>query len=146
MFFSLCFFSLFRFNVVFFCFFLRFSCWPKIGQSRTKHFKGKVQVHQNHFHQKIFFIKIHFHQKPLSSKTNFIKKPLSSKCHFHQNHFHQKPISSKTNFIRDHFHQKPFSSEHFLSEGPTTRAIQHSPCLCESIAGRRPAMFSRKAR
>ena len=61
---------------------------------------GKVQIHQNHFHPKNF-----------SSKSTFIK-----------NHFHQKPLSSKTNFIRDHFHQKPISSEHFLSEGPTTRA------------------------
>ena len=83
---------------------------------------GKVQVHQNHFHQKKFsskstFIKNHLHQKPLSPKTNFIKKPLSSKCHFHQ-----KPLSSKTTFIKNHFHQKPLSSEHFLSEGPITRA------------------------
>ena len=56
---------------------------------------GKVQVHQNHFHQKTFFIK---------------------------NQFHQRPLSSKTIFIKNQFHQKPISSEHFLSEGPKTRA------------------------
>ena len=94
---------------------------------------GKVQVHQNHFHQKKIFIKIHFHQKPLSSKTTFItnqfhqkttfiKMPLSSKTIFIKNHFHQRPLSSKTIFIKNQFHQKPISLEHFLSEGPTTRA------------------------
>ena len=43
------------------------------------------------------------------------------KAQVHQNHFQknflQNPLSSKC-----HFHQKPLSSEHFLSEGPTTRA------------------------
>ena len=118
-------------------------------RGRFRQAAGKVQVHQNHFHQKKIFIKIHFHQKPLSSKTTFIKNqfhqnatfikmPLSSKSTFIKNHFHQKPFSSKTNFIKNQFHQrpissktifiknqfhqKPISSEHFLSEGPTTRA------------------------
>ena len=117
---------------------------------------GKVQVHQKNFFQKIFFIKNHIHQKPHSSKTTFIKKPLSSKNHFHQkttfikkplssknhfhhkplsskNHFHQKPVSSKTTFIRNHFHQKLFSSEKMK------RDSQFCPCLCEGVAGRRPA-------
>ena len=113
------------------------------------------------FSSKSTFIKNHFHQKPLSSKTNFIKKPLikmplSSKTTFIKNHFHQKPFSSKTNFIKNQFHQKPISSEHFLSEGPTTATPSHKHGLCPplgsqlafllNIAGRRPAMFSRKAR
>ena len=55
-----------------------------------------------------------------SSSTTFIKKFFSSKSTF-KNQFHQNatfikmPLSSTT-FI------KPISSEHFLSEGPTTRA------------------------
>ena len=95
---------------------------------------------------KTTFIKIKNHQKPHSSKTTFIKnhfhqKPLSSKNHFHQkttfikNQFHQRPLSSKTNFIRNHFHQKPFSSGKMKRKGGDS---QYSPCLCESVAGRRP--------
>ena len=121
---------------------------------------------------KTTFIKIHFHQNPLSSKTTFIKnhfhqKPISSKCHFHQNatfiknHFHQKPLSSKTIFIKNQFHQKPISSEttfiknHFFIKNqfhqstscqrdPPPEQKQYSPCLCESVAGRRLATPSHK--
>ena len=87
------------------------------------------------------FIKNHFHQKPLSSKTNFIKKPLSSK-----NHFHQKPVSSKTTSIKNQFHQKPFSSETIFIRKNETKGwdSQYSPCLCEGVAGRRPATPSHK--
>ena len=106
-----------------------------------KKFSSKTTFIKNQFHQKTIFIKMpHFHQKPFSSKTNFIK-----------NQFHQRPLSSKTIFIKNQFHQKPISSEHFLSEGPS-----HKHGLCPplgsqlafllNIAGRRPAMFSRKAR
>ena len=132
----------------------------------------KTNFIKKNFSSKSTFIKNHFHQKPLSPKTNFIKKPLSSKnhfhqkCHFHQktlsskttfikNHFHQNPISSKTNFIRDHFHQKPFSSNtNFIKNqfhqstscqrDPPPEQKQYSPCLCESVAGRRPATPSHK--
>ena len=104
----------------------------------AKHKFIKTTFIKKKFSSKSTFIKNHFHQKPLSSKTTFIKMPLSSKTTFIKNHFHQKPFSSKTNFIKNQFHQrplssktifiknqfhqKPISSEHFLSEGPTTRA------------------------
>ena len=89
----------------------------------------KNQFHQKPLSSKTTFIKNQFHQKPISSKTTFIKKPLSSKNHFHQ----------KTTFIKDHFHQKPFSSEK-KKKGDS----QYSPCLCEGVAGRRPATPSHK--
>ena len=126
---------------------------------------SKYHFHQNttfikiplsskyHFHQNTTFIKIplsskyHFHQnttfikKPLSSKnhfhqkTTFIKKPLSSKNHFHQKtNFIKKPISSKTNFIKNQSCQRD----------PPPEQKQHSPCLCESVAGQRPATPSHK--
>ena len=82
------------------------------------------------------FIKIHFHQKKI-----FIKKPLSSKNHFHQKTtFIKKPLSPKTtfiretNFIKNQIHQRP----------PPPEQKQYSPCLCESVAGRRPATPSHK--
>ena len=97
---------------------------------------GKVQVHQ-----KTTFIKNHFRRRPLSSKnhlhqkTTFIKKI----------HFHQKPNSSKTNFIKNQFHQKPISSETTSCQrDPPPEQKQYSPCLCESVAGRRPATPSHK--
>ena len=126
----------------------------------------KNHFHQKPFSSKTSFIRNHFHQKPLSSKTTFIKnhfhqKPFSSETIFIRNHFYQKPLSSKTIFIKktfssknifikNHFHQKPFSSEtisiknHFhqstsCQRDPPLEQKQHSPCLCESVVGRRPA-------
>ena len=114
--------------------------------------KGNVQVHQNHFHQnphssKSTFIKNRFHQKTtfiknhFHQKTNYIKKPLSSKTSFIKDHFHQRPLSSKTTF-----HQKPFSSETIFIRKNETKGwdSQYSPCLCEGVAGRRPATPSHK--
>ena len=95
------------------------------GRSKTP---GEVQVHQNHFHQKTTFIKNHFHQKPFSSKTIFIR-----------DHFHQKPFSSKTNYIKNQFHQSTS-----CQRDPPPEQKQYSPCLCESVAGRRPATPSHK--
>ena len=63
----------------------------------------------------------HFHPK-----TTVIPKPLSS-----QNHFHPKPVSSKTTFIPKTI---------LMREQQQTRAT----CLCESVAGRRPAMLHMK--
>ena len=128
-----------------------------------KNFFIKIHIHQKPLSSKTTFIKNHFHQKPLSSKTNFIKKPISSK-----NHFHQKPISSKTSFIKNHFHQKPLSSKTIShpsknnidrvcvkasrAEGPTPShkhglcpPLGSQPAFLLNIAGRRLAMFSRKA-
>ena len=73
--------------------------------------------------------KVQFHQNHFHQKKNFIK-----------NHFHQKPLSSK-----NHFHQEPFSSETiFVRTNETKGDSQYSPCLCESVAGRRPATPSHK--
>ena len=92
------------------------------------------------FSSKSTFIKNHFHQKTLSSKTTFIKKPLSSK-----NQFHQKPLSSKSTFIKNHFHQKPLSSKTtFIRNHFPPEQKQYRPCLCEGVAGRRPATPSHK--
>ena len=110
----------------------------------------KTTFIKKNFSSKSTFIKNHFHQKPLSSKTNFIKKPLSSKCHFHQkplssettfikNQFHQRPLSSKTNFIKNQFHQSTS-----CQRDPPPEQKQHIPCLCESVAGRRPVTPSHK--
>ena len=123
-------------------------CWPiqiRSALNGGTQLTGKVQVHQNHF--------LHFHQKPISSKKNtFTKKPLSSKTSFikktlsPKNHFHQKPVSSKTTFIKNQFHQKLFSSETFFIRKNETKEwdSQYSPCLCEGVAGRRPATPSHK--
>ena len=82
------------------------------------------------------------------------------KNHFHQNHFHQKKFSSETTFIKNQFHQRPLSSEtlssntlirnnyHHKSHCRRTRQNtlgcqkQYSPCLCESVPGRRPTAFT----
>ena len=74
-------------------------------------------------------------------KTTFIKKKMFIKIHIHQ-----KPLSSKTKFIRNHFHQKPFSSETIFIRKNETKGwdSQYSPCLCEGVAGRRPATPSHK--
>ena len=137
------------------------------GQTSDPGVLGKVQVlvkiHlsmqkltfiKNHFHSKC-----HFHQKPLSSKTTFMQKPFSSKTIFIKNQFHQRPLSSKTIFIKNQFHQKPISSEHLPDQrdpppGPrrlhTNTAYAHlwglRLAFLLNIAGRRPAMFNRKAR
>ena len=107
------------------------SCLGKqCGQFRCSRVGAMLHV------VKYKFIKIHIHQKPLSSKTTFIKN------HFHQKTtFIKKPVSSKTSFIKNHFHQKPFSSEKNETQGWDS---QYSPCLCEGVAGRRPATPSHK--
>ena len=139
------------------------------------HFHQKPLSSKTTFIKKPISSKNHFHQKPLSSKTTFIKnhfhqKPISSKTNFIRDHFHQKPFSSKTNFIKNQFHQRPLpvrgthhpSKNNIVrvcvkasrAEGPRRLHTKHGlcpplgsqPAFLLNIAGRRPAMFSRKAR
>ena len=68
---------------------------------------------------------------------------------------HQKPFSSKTNFIKNQFKQhSPYLCESVAGRRPTTPSHKHGLCpplgsqlvFLLNIAGRRPAMFNRKAR
>ena len=54
---------------------------------------------------------------------------------FIQNHFYPKPVSSKTTFIPKTIFVRDISKQ---------EQKQYSPCLCESVAGRKPAMLHMK--
>ena len=77
------------------------------------------------------------HPKPLSPQYHF--HPLSSHDHFHP----------KTSFIPKHFHPKPISSQNDFDVRTANKTTgwlqkQYCPCLCEGVAGRRPATPSHK--
>ena len=131
----------------------------------TRPLRMRVQVHQKPLSSKTNFIKKPISSKNhFSSKTTFIKNQFHQKTTFIKNHFHQKPISSKTNFIRalpvrgTHHPSKNNKVRVFL-EGvagrrPATPSHKHGLCpplgsqlaFFLNIAGRRLAMFSKKAR
>ena len=81
---------------------------------------GRIQFIQNHFHPK---------------RENFIQNHLHPMTIFIQNQFHPKTFSSKTNLIPKRFRCENNSKQ---DDGVVAKK-QYCPCLCESVAGRRPA-------
>ena len=77
---------------------------------------------------------------PRGTGTTVLTFPCPEHLHFFSNcgRCAVKYKFIKTTFIKKNFHQKPI----FLRDHSEQK--QHSPCLCESVAGRRPATPSHK--
>ena len=119
--------------------FLSFLCFSFCSVHFWKVFNSFNIVNTFHnWNRMRYFGRIQVHPKPLSSQMcKFHPKPLSSQmCKFHP-----KLLSSQY-----HFHPKPLSSQkRFWWENNSKQELkQYSPCLCESVAGRRPGTPSHK--
>ena len=88
--------------------------------------------------------RIHFHPKTISSTDTFIQNTFIQFWHFHPNAVSSNEHSSKNFFIQWHFHPMTFSSKNRFIQKIDMWDNQYSPCLCESVAGRRPATLHMK--
>ena len=89
------------------------------------------------------FIQTRFHPMTLSSNDTFIQNTFIQ-TQFHPMNIHPRTFSSNEFLIQWHFHPMTFSTNNGFIQKNLMWDNQYSPCLCESVAGRRPATPSRK--